>query len=457
MPRSQSLGQWTDQVRLALPCLSRPQATVLALYSFGMIMAQRCGLSAVVTALVPILDQGFHTIRSRLQEFYQPADAKSGQRRVELDVTACFAPLLAWILQGWKSRHLALALDATSLGDTFTVLSIGVVYRGQAIPVAWKVLPANVPHPWKPEWIALLKTFAGLVPSDLTVIAMTDRGLYARWLYREIVNRGWHPVMRINSQSKFRKGRSKKSISVRALVPRVGLRWQGTGTAFPRKAERRLECTLMACWEEGCEEPWFLVTDLAPDQAEGLWYGMRSWIEHGYKLLKSGGWQWQTTRMTDPDRVERLWLVLAVATCTVLATGGAADDEEFADVTAQEPARPSAASSSKPARTSTAAGKNRRRRGVAPEKETAQRQPRHRVDAAEEETTERQPRRRRSGTKERLVSVFRQGLAVLVALLIGGHAFPKPSWKPEPWLELRGGVTASPQQPRAPVPENPSQ
>src|SRR5690349_6508903 len=73
MPRSQPLDRWTDQVRTAFPDLSRPQATVLALYSFGMILAQRCGLSGVVTALVPVLGAGFHTLRSRLQEFYQPA------------------------------------------------------------------------------------------------------------------------------------------------------------------------------------------------------------------------------------------------------------------------------------------------------------------------------------------------------------------------------------------------
>ena len=233
---------------------------------------------------------------------------------------------------------MALALDATSLGDRFTVLSIGVVYRGEAIPVAWKVLHANVPHPWKPEWIALLRVFAGLVPPGWTVIMMTDRGLYARWLYQEIVALGWHPVMRITKQSKFRKAGSKKAVPVTALVPRVGCRWQGRGVAFPKKPERRLECTLMACWEEGYDEPWFLVTDLDPDQAEGLWYGMRSWIEGGFKLLKSGGWQWQATRMTDPDRVQRLWLVLAVATRYVLAVGGEADAAEFADAAVPEPA-----------------------------------------------------------------------------------------------------------------------
>ena len=65
-----------------------------------------------------------------------------------------------------------------------------------------------------------------------------------------------------------------------------------------------------------------MVTDLAPEQAEGLWYGMRAWIEHGYKLLKAAGWHWDQTRMTDCDRAERLWLVLAVATRYVLAVGG---------------------------------------------------------------------------------------------------------------------------------------
>jgi hypothetical protein len=440
MPRTPPLDLWIDQVAHAFPKLSRPQATVLALYSFGMILAQRCGLTSVVTVLVPLLGVGFHTLRSRLQEFYQPADAKSGQKRDQLDVTTCFAPLLAWVLAGWQSTALALALDATSLGDRFTILTISIVYRGQAIPVAWKVLHANRPHPWKPEWITLLRLFAGSVPSGYTVIVMTDRGLYARWLYREIASLGWHPVMRITHLSKFRKGRSGKVVAVTALVPRVGCRWQGRGVAFPKKAERRLECTLMACWEPGYDGPWFLVTDLAPDQAEGLWYGMRSWIEGGFKLLKSGGWQWQATRMTEPDRVERLWLVMAVATCYVLAAGGEADEAEFALATVPEPVDPPVAASPSQSPASAA-------RGQGP--------PRRRRTAARA-VPDRVPRRRPSGTKQRLVSIFRQGLAVLLSLLITGHTLPKPSWKPEAWLELRCTIKGSLQQPLTPIPKNPS-
>ena len=317
-------------------------------------------------------------------------------------------------------------------------MSISVVYRGHAIPVAWKVLHANVPHPWKPEWIALLRVFAGLVPPGWTVMVMTDRGLYARWLYQEIVALDWHPVMRITHQSKFRKGRSKKSVPVTALVPRVGCRWQGHGVAFPKKPERRLECTLMACWEEGYEEPWFLVTDLAPDQAEGLWYGMRSWIEGGFKLLNRGGWQWQATRMTDPDRVERLWLVLAVATRYVLVVGGEADEAEFASATVPEPAGPPAKAATGPSRHERPWDGPAGRRGAS--------QGQTRPPAAV----------RRTGTKQRLVSVFRQGLAVLLSIMIAGHALPKPSWKPEAWLEIRCEIKPPLQQPPTPIPKNPS-
>ena len=229
------LYSWTGQVVSAFPHLSRPQATVLAPYSFGAILAQRCGLSSVAVTLAALLGLGYSTIRSRLQEFYQPASAKSGRRRCELDVTTCFAPLLAWTLKGWPSKRLALALDATSLGDRFTVLSISVVYRGSACPVAWKIVQANVRHAWKPEWITLLRLFQTLVPAGWTVIVMSDRGLYARWLFQEIVALGWHPLMRITHQSRFRKNGLRSSIPVTAFVPKVGQRWQGSGVAFPRR------------------------------------------------------------------------------------------------------------------------------------------------------------------------------------------------------------------------------
>jgi hypothetical protein len=68
-----------------------------------------------------------------------------------------------------------------------------------------------------------------------------------------------------------------------------------------------------------------VLTDLEPEQATVAWYGMRRWIEAGFKSIKRGGWHWHQTKMVDPDRAERLWLAIAVATLWVVSVGGEAD------------------------------------------------------------------------------------------------------------------------------------
>jgi hypothetical protein len=452
MARHSALYDWVDQVVTAFhPPLSRPQATVLAFYSFGIVLAQRCGLHSVVMALIPILGGSFLTLRSRLQEFYQPAPAKSGSQRRELDITLCFGPLLHWVLTGWPSTRLALALDATTLGDRLTVLSIHLVYRGCALPVAWKVLLGNVPHPWKPEWLKLLQEFRGRIPTDWTVIVLTDRGLYARWLFQAIVKLGWHPLMRVKENGTFRKAGSPSRRPLRAWVPRPGRSWQGRGTAFP-SGPQRLDCTLLACWEPGQEEAWFVLTDLGPECSEALWYGMRAWMEHGFKLLKSDGWQWQRSQMTDPQRVERLWLVLAVATRYVLALGGEVEDGKVTLETFPE-LPPQAAQSP------TTSRRGPRRTPVVHPKERGgaiEPSPQHTAPGGQG-SGEPAVATRLSGTRQRIVSVFRQGLAMLVGLMVAGQSLPAPEWSPEPWLELRQSSGVPQGQPPPHVPINPSQ
>ena len=62
-----------------------------------------------------------------------------------------------------------------------------------------------------------------------------------------------------------------------------------------------MACTLLACWGEGHKEAWLILTDLPPAQGDASWYGLRSWIEQFFKDAKRGGWQWQQTRMTEPE------------------------------------------------------------------------------------------------------------------------------------------------------------
>jgi hypothetical protein len=367
-----------------MPHLSAPQAKGLALWSLGMVLARSCALTAVSVFLAQALGRKEDAVRQQLREWcYQSGDKRGHQRR-DVNVQTCFVPLLAWIMHCWRGTQVALAMDATNLGDRFVVLAISVVYRGCAIPVCWKILPANAKGSWKREWMRMLRQMRPAIPATYTVIVLADRGLYARWLFRRIVRLGWHPYLRITSGNWFRPLGNKLYFPLSHYCPGPGSSWSGVGTAFKGR-DTRLDCTLLAQWEEGHKEAWFILTDLPPAACDACWYGMRAWIEQGFKITKRAGWQWQRTRMTDPERAERLWLGVAIATYWMLSVGGEAD-LRIGEATIDD--------------LSEILG----------------------ID-----------RRQRRQTKLRLVSVFRRGLALILTGLLNGRLLLPGLLIPEPW------------------------
>ena len=236
----------------------------------------------------------------------------------------CFAPLLRWVLTWWRSDRLALAVDPTLKGDDTTAIVISAVYRGCAIPVAWRSRRANRRGAWMDPIVELLQTLAPAVPRDMTVVVLCDRGLTSPKLWRQILAPGWHPYLRY-PKSITCCAENGQRLPARAFVPRPDTAWIGTGTAFGNAAAKR-RCTLLAVWCAQQQEPWIILTDLPPDQVGVSWYALRFWIELGFKAIQSLGWQWQQTRRTNPARISRHWFVLSVATLLTLAYGTRVED-----------------------------------------------------------------------------------------------------------------------------------
>ena len=110
-------------------------------------------------------------------------------------------------------------------------------------------------------------------------------------------------------------------------MSQLATRWQGRGTAFAGKP-RRLDCTLLACWEAGYKDPWLILTDLAPDASEAGWYGMRAWIEQSFKLTKRATTGSGIAPDDDPARLARCGMTLAVATLWLVSIGGESATEQ---------------------------------------------------------------------------------------------------------------------------------
>jgi hypothetical protein len=332
--RCQLLDRWTALLGQRLPTLSLPQAKGLALWSIGIVLACSSSLHAVVLALACWLPFRILSLRKRLQEWYLEASAKKGHgtagrgyQRRDWEAHGIAAELVAWILEGWPSQQVVLALDPTNFGDRFTVLNISILYRGCAVPVIWTVIEGGQPEAWEPHWERMLHTLADSVPAGWQVLVLTDRGLYSPRLFGCVQRLHWHPFLRIRAQGFYRRAGCRRWLKLENLRPSKGQTVAFLAEVFKNEPGRLL-ATLLAFQGDGYAEPWLILTDLAPEVAQASWYGLRGWIEQGYKRIKGEGWNFPRTRITTCDRLQRLWLAVAVATMWVLEVGGEAEVAE---------------------------------------------------------------------------------------------------------------------------------
>jgi hypothetical protein len=311
-----------ETVALQFPDLRPAQRRGLVLWVYGAVLAKSACEAVVVTALCGL--GSYYTIRQYLREFLRDGAAKRRPCQTELQVSACFVPLLRWLLSLWQGRELLLAIDVTTHQDRLTAIVVSVLYRGRAVPIAWHILPGNQKGAFLPPLLELLTTLAPAVPRGQRVVVLTDRGLWSPRLYRQLRQLHWHPVMRVQTDVRVYLGKA-RSCAAASLTPQPGQAWLGRAVVHKQRAQR-LWLTVAVVWTAGHKEPWVLFTDLPPRVVGVMWYGLRMWIECGFRDLKSFGWDWEHSRRTDPTRVARHWLVLAVASLWVLAAGSAAED-----------------------------------------------------------------------------------------------------------------------------------
>lgn len=322
MSYQEQVWQWEHTLSRSLPQLSKPQVRVLACWSLAVVVLKSVGMTQVSVWLGMLLGGKMWAWRQRMREWCYDAPDKKGEQRAQLDGWACFAPFVRWVLRWWQAqeKRVVLVVDASARGGNLTILSVSVLYRGGALPVAWTLLRTGAPGAWEPMWEAMLRQVAEAVPHEWQVLVMADRGLYSRALYQAICHLGWHPYFRLSAHGTVRQAGRDDYQPLKSLVPADGSVWSGRVTCFQSQEQLR-ETTLLVVHVQGYVDSWFVVTDLDPEQCVLAWYSMRFWIEVGFKQGKRGGWQWQHSKMTDPQRVARYCLVLAVATLYTVSQG----------------------------------------------------------------------------------------------------------------------------------------
>jgi hypothetical protein len=230
-----------------------------------------------------------------------------------LDALRLYAALLRGALGEFLDERLYVVLDTTVLWNTFCVVQVALVWRGRAVPVAWKVLRHGSASVAFRDYRGVLG-FAARLLKGREVVLLADRGFIHAELLRWAKIVGWHYRIRCKRDVGLYLGGGRR-LALRLSAGELRF-YAGVflGTA-------RLPLELAVGWEKGAKEPWIIVTDEAagPDTLRD--YGLRFAIEEGFLDHKSGGFQWETSKLREVEALQRLCLVMAAASLVLICQG----------------------------------------------------------------------------------------------------------------------------------------
>jgi hypothetical protein len=301
------LYQWNEMIDKAFPKMGRWQKRMLALFSYGVVLAQSCTLSTVA-----------RQITGRANASSQERGLQRWLANERIVMKVLFEFWVGWVLRLWGKAALLILVDETKLSDHVAVMMVGVAYQSSAIPLIWRAYaPAEYPEEGQ---VALLSELLGqlraFLPSDQAALLLADRGLgtsptWQAWLSET----GWHYLLRVQRSTLIRLPNHKPQ-PLRRLVG-DGQRWTGHAQVF-KKAGWQWKWVYLL-WEVGYAEPCCLFSDQA-DLSPEL-YCHRFHHEASFRDLKSDGFHWHHSQVWLPAHVERLLLVLALATLWSLTEG----------------------------------------------------------------------------------------------------------------------------------------
>ena len=220
-------------------------------------------------------------------------------------------------LNGWARWALAdvsevtLILDETPKSDQLRAMKPCRQIRGRTIPLLWHCYrPDALPATQDRLVLDLLRRAARALSKGARVTLLADRGLSWPAVLDFCVAHGGHDVLRGQGQTRVRlpDGRER---SVSGLAPRRGTSWCGRGEVFKKAGWRA--CNLVANWPAPLDQPWLLISDLPANRYRCRQYRKRMRIEESFRDEKSHGFQWNQSRIRDPEHASRLLLVMALA------------------------------------------------------------------------------------------------------------------------------------------------
>jgi hypothetical protein len=294
------LYRWAYSIHSHFGELGYWQVLNLALFSLGVVMARSCQVNVVAEEL------SFAGKADSVARRFKRLLANEG-----LDMGQLLPLWVKWVLSSFAGTDIYLLVDETKLGQRIGVMMISLAYRGHAIPLLWccyrEGIASAYPSMGQVDLIMqMLAQIKPCIPPECHVWVLADQGIgNSSALMRKLKCAGWRFLLRVQEASMFTT-RSGMRFRLGEMATRTG---SAQGVLYTRG--RMVVGILHIIWSAEYEQPWFLFTN--DPTLRGQSYAYRAWQEQSFRDLKSGGWHWDKSFIRDPEHMQRLLLILALA------------------------------------------------------------------------------------------------------------------------------------------------
>ena len=308
-----------DLVSSIFDDLHAKRVASLSAAAFGALVGARLAVATIGRALAVATNRNAKHVIKQVDRFFS---------NTGIDVWKLFA---SWVPFVVGSRpEIMVALDWTEFdADNQATIALYLVTRhGRATPLLWKTVVKSELKGWRNEHEdVLLECLREVLPAGVKVTVLADRGFGDQALYELLKDQlGFEFVVRFRGVVK---------VADEHGVTKTANEWvpDNGRPRLLRKAcvtKTRREVGAVVCVKaKGMKEPWCLATSHADKTGAEIvsYYGKRFTIEETFRDQKNlrFGMGLTDTRISSPERRDRILLVGAIAAALLTLLGAAGE------------------------------------------------------------------------------------------------------------------------------------
>ncbi len=238
-----------------------------------------------------------------------------------------FLPYADVLLRHLALQTVVLVMDGSGVGRGCTALMLHVVYKGRALPLAWRVRQAPKGHFPEDLHIAVVALMREVIPEGAKVVFLGDGEFDGTALQATLHEAGWSYACRTAMSTVATwEGETFRLDTLGA--------WSKPGTLialqevrFPRDAYGPV--MVLSCWAKGYHDPLYVVSNMATAEEACRFYEKRFRIETFFSDQKSRGFHIHKSHMSDVQRLSRLLIAACLAYIWIVYLGSVCEKDQW--------------------------------------------------------------------------------------------------------------------------------